>query len=106
MASFNRVNNFIIASNFVSRGIPVNSQSQGIIASVPISVALGSQIVYSPQNVVYFDATELIGQPKLNMQFSLLDQNLRPVIAVDYYSFTVCIRFSILLSTGVLALRP
>ena len=105
-ASFNRINNFIITSNIVSVGIPINSQSQGVIASIPISSAPGSQISYSPQNVVWFGANELIGQPKVNLQFSLRDQDLRPVIAVDYYSFTLCIRFTVLLSSGVLALKP
>lgn len=105
-ASFNRVNNFIIASNIVSVGIPINSQSQGVIASIPISAVPGSQISFSPQNVVWFSASELIGQPKVNLQFSLLDQDLRPVIAVDYYSFVLCLKYSVLLSSGSLTMKP
>ena len=105
-ASFNRINNFIITSSLVNVGIQINSQSQGVIASIPISSAPGSQISYSPQNVVWFSSMELCGQPKVNIQFTLRDQNLRPVIAVDYYSFTICIRFTVLLSSEVLALKP
>lgn len=105
-AEFNRVNNFILASNIVSVGIPVNNQSQGIIGSVPIDVPPGSQVSYSPQNVVWFSASELIGQSKLNMQFQLLDQDLRQVSTPDYYSFTMQFNYDILISSGTLALKP
>ena len=64
VAQFNRVNSYIIASNLVSQGIPVSSQSRGIIATIPISAVPGSQVNYAPQNVLWFDATELIGRPK------------------------------------------
>jgi hypothetical protein len=106
-AAFNRVNSYIIASNLVSQGIPVNSQSRGIIGTVPISVAPGSQINYSPQNVVWFDCGELIGSPKINMTFSLLDQDLRPTpTAGDSYSFVILIKYHILLAQGTLPLKP
>ena len=102
VAAFKRINSVIISSNFVSVGIPVNSQSRGIIASVPITAAPGSQIVYSPTHVVWFCAHELIGRRKLNLSFSLLDQDLRPAPAVDPYSFTVLIEYTILFTTGSL----
>lgn len=105
-AQFNRINSFIISSNLVSQGIPVNSNTQGIIATIPINVPPGSQIAYSPQNTVWFSAKELIGQNKLNMRFSLLDQNLRPVEVVDPFSFTLVIEYTILLSTGTLSMKP
>ena len=52
VANFNRVNSFIIASNLVSEGIPVNNQSRGIISSVSNNKPPESQVTYSPQNVV------------------------------------------------------
>lgn len=106
VAAFNRINSFILASNLVSQGIPVNNQSRGIIGSVPINVAPGSQIAYSPQNIVWFSGRELIGGNKINMSFSLLDQELRAAPAVDSYSFTLLIEFTILLSTGALPMKP
>lgn len=105
-AAFNRVNSFVLASNFVSQGIPVNDQSRGIIASVPINVAPGSQIAFNPQNVVWFDASELIGSSKLNMTFRLLNQNLVAAPAVDFWSFVMVIKYSVLLSTATLPLKP
>ena len=104
-ASFNRVNSFIIQSNLVSEGIPVNNQSRGIIGSVPIDKPPGSQITYSPQNVIWFNARDLIGKRKINMTFSLLDQNLRPVATPDYWSLTLKIEWTIMLSTGTLPMR-
>lgn len=106
VAAFNRINSFLLASNIVAQGIPINNQSRGIIGSVPISVAPGSQIVYSPQNVVWFNAKELIGAGKINLAFQLLDQDLRPAPAVDPYNFTIHIDYTILLSYGVLPLKP
>ena len=96
-ASFNRVNSFIIQSNLVSEGIPVNNQSRGIIGSVPIDKPPGSQITYSPQNVIWFNARDLIGKRKINMTFSLLDQNLRPVATPENWSLTLKIEDTILL---------
>jgi hypothetical protein len=103
VAAFNRVNNFVIASNFVSQGIPFNSRSAGIISIVPIDKDPGSQISYSPQNVVWFDARDLIGNPRSNLQFRLLDQNLRPVIVVDPFSFTLAIKYTEFMGSGTLA---
>ena len=106
-ASFNRVNSYIIASNLVSAGIPVNSTSRGVIATVPISVAPGSQINYSPQNVVWFDAADLIGSQRSSLQFFLLDQDLRAAgTGGNTYSFTVNIKYHLYIGTGTLPLKP
>jgi hypothetical protein len=106
-AAFNRVNSFVIASNIVSQGIPVNNQSEGIIALVPITVPPGSQINFQPYNVSWFECRELIGQSKTNMTFRLLNQSLLPTpTSGDYWSFTLVLQFSLLISSGTLALRP
>lgn len=106
-AAFNRNNSYIIAGNFVAQGIPVNNQSAGIVATVPISVEPGSQIPYNPQNVVWFDCTELIGYSKLNMTFRLLNQSLMPTPTTgDYWSFVLVVKYSVLLSTSTLPLKP
>jgi hypothetical protein len=106
-AEFNRNNSYIIASNFVSQGIPVNNLSAGIISLVPIDVAPSSQIVYQPQNVIWFDIGELIGNQKLNINFRLLNQNLQATpTAGQTWSFVLMIKYNILLSTSVLPLKP
>lgn len=106
-ASFNRNNAYALVSNLVSLGIPVNNQSRGIIASIPIDVAPGSEINYNPQNVVWFGANDLIGVSKSNITFQLVNQSLQPTpTAGDSYSFTVLIIYSILLSPNILSLKP
>lgn len=106
-ASFNRVNSYIIASNLVSAGIPVNNTSRGVIATVPISVVPGSQINYSPQNVVWFDANDMIGTQRTNLDFSLLDQDLRATpTGGNTYSFTVMIKYHMYIGSGTLPLKP
>lgn len=107
IASFNRNNSYIIASNFVSQGIPVNNQSAGILTTVPIDIAPGSQINYQPQNVIWFDICELIGKSKLNIQFRLLNQDLEPTpTGGEFWSFTMLIKYNILLSNSILPLKP
>lgn len=105
-AAFNLVNSYVISSNLVGNGILVNSSSRGIIATVPIDVPPGSQINYSPQNVIWFNAPELIGSQRSNIQFSLLNEDLRTAATGgNPYTLTITIKYHVLLSTGVLPLR-
>lgn len=106
-AAFNRNNSYIIASNLVSQGIPVNNQSAGIISTVPINISPGSQINYQPQNIVWFDIGELIGGSKLNINFRLLNQDLLPTpTSGDFWSFVLLVNYKILLSNSILPLKP
>lgn len=83
VARFNRVNSYLITSNILSNSIPTNSVSQGVIASVPIDVPSGSQIVYSPRHPIEIDATEMVSMAKNSFYFSLKDQSLRDVDTND-----------------------
>jgi hypothetical protein len=57
--------------------------------------------------VVWFDASELIGRPKINMAFSLLNQNLAATpTGGNTFSFVVLLKYNILLSSGTLPLKP
>ena len=99
-AAFNRVNSYLIRTNLVSQGIPVNNIGQGIIAQVPITVPPGSQINYQPLNPIPVDASELIGTGKNVFNFTLVDQNLRNTpTAGEYWDFVLIINYSILLTT-------
>ena len=90
----------MIQSTLVSQGININNIGAGIIASVPITVAPGSQINYEPKNPIPIDGSELIGQSKNAFTFSLLDQALRSApTAGEQWSFVVVIRYTILLTT-------
>jgi len=60
-AVFNRINFFYIRSSLVNNGLPINGVSGNIISQIPITAPPGSQINYSPQNVIAIEARNLIG---------------------------------------------
>jgi hypothetical protein len=98
-ANFNRVNSYLIKSTLVSQGLNINNIGAGIIASVPITNAPGSQINYEPRNPIPIDASELVGQSKNVFTFSLLDQSLRSApTAGELWNFVVIFRWSVLLT--------
>lgn len=89
VAEFNRINSWVIASNLVPNGIPVNSRTKGIIGQINIAAIVGKQDNYMPNNLTSFDASSLIGASLTNLRFELLDQNLREVTVPDTFSFTL-----------------
>ena len=98
-ASFNRVNSYLVTSNIVAGGIPINSGGRNVIGSIPITVRVGSQINYDPQNTIEVNALELAGSSKLNISFQLRDQLLRlaPTNG-EYWSVIIRIKYGILLT--------
>lgn len=78
-ARYNRVSNYFIRSNLVSDGIPVNNVSTGIISEIPVDVRVGSLINFVPTNPMKSDCTDLIGNPKSVLSFTLVDQLGRDV---------------------------
>lgn len=106
-AAFNRVNSYVLRSTLFNGGISLNGDSLGILAAVPINVPPGSQIVYQPASPRWFDASELIGSPRQQIELSLLDQGLRPTpTAGEYWTVTIQIRWNILLSSKPVPMRP
>jgi hypothetical protein len=100
VARFNRVNSFLIRTNLIGNGIPINSKTNGIIASIPITAASGSLIVYSPAHPIQADASSLVGGSSNYFTFNLLDQEERPVNTNgESYSFVLVIRYYLLLSS-------
>ena len=92
-ATFNHINQFQIKSNIVNGGIPTNNQADGVIASVPITSAPGSQVNYAPYNPIEIDCDDLRGHNKSLLSFHLLDQSNRAVETNEYYSFVVRINY-------------
>lgn len=97
VAEFNRTNSFLIKSDIISNGIPVNSISDGTIAEVLIVARPGSQINYAPYHPTRSNATELIGRSKNFFTFRLTDQLGREVETNgEDWSFEVVLRYQIL----------
>lgn len=106
-AKFNRINFFYIKSSLVTEGLPINGVAGNIISQIPITSAPGSQINYSPQNVISIEARNLIGKTIQQIRFQLLDDQLRPVNTLgEYWSVTLHIHSQLLLSTLTLPLIP
>ncbi len=80
-ATFNTIDSFLISTNLISNGIPVNSFGSGIISNVSISseIKVGYQIVYEPMNPLTADCSELIGKSRNFFSFQLTDQNRKLV---------------------------
>ena len=96
ISKFNRNNSYLILSDIISGGIPLNSITPSIIASVPITVAPGSQINYTPFNITEIDANLLINLSKSNVSFSLTNQALQPTPTQgEIYTLLVRIRYTI-----------
>lgn len=93
-ARYNRVMNYFIRSNLVSDGIPVNNVSTGIIAEVPIDVKVGSLINFIPTNPMRSDCSDLIGNPKSVVSFTLVDQIGRDVsTSGEEWSLAIIFRY-------------
>lgn len=107
IATFNRINSFYVKSNLVNNGLPLNGTPGNIIAQIPITSAPGSQINYSPQNVISVSARNLIGNTMQSCTFTLLDDRLRNVNTLgEYWSITLHIHMQLLLSDSNLPLLP
>ena len=93
-ARLNRVNLFLITSDLVTTGIPVNALARGVLGQVPINVNPGEQETFQPNNIQWFDASELIGRPRMNVRFALSNQDLSPVpTAGESFSFVLQLRY-------------
>lgn len=98
VAEFNRVSNYLISSDIVSSGIPINNRTIGLISSIPINVPAGDLISYSPQVPTEVEADNLTGTYKSNINVQLLDQQLRPTATQgESYSVLIRIKYNILI---------
>ena len=93
-ARYNRVMNYFIRSNLVSDGIPVNNTSTGIISEIPIDVRVGSLINFIPTNPMRSDCSDLIGNSKSVIRFTLVDQLGRDVsTSGEEWSLAIIFRY-------------
>jgi hypothetical protein len=83
-------------SDIISGGVPLNNITPGIIASIPITIAPGSQINYTPYNITEVDASTLINLSKSNISFSLVNQALQATPTQgEIFTLLVRIRYTI-----------
>ena len=95
IAAFNTLNSYLIHSDLVGGGIPVNDSGANIIAQVPITAKAGFQIVYQPFNPSRTGLQELIGLPRNSFRVWLTDQNNTYIDTNnENYSIVVVIRYT------------
>jgi hypothetical protein len=78
-AQFSLIDSFYICSNFISSGLRVNDKIYPVIASVPITVSVGYQILYAPNNPTKINCDDLRGIKRNNYAVWITDQNFNPV---------------------------
>ena len=79
VAAFNQINNFLIHSDIIGRGLRFNNTYNNTIAQVLIDVPPGSQIVSTPFHPAKSNGQELAGAKRTNIRFWLTDDQNRPV---------------------------
>ena len=95
-AAFNRVSSFLIKTDLVSGGIPVNSLADSVIAEVLINAKPGSLINYAPTNPPTVNAMELASHSKNSFSFRLTDQLGRPAQTLgESYSLLIMFRYTV-----------
>lgn len=96
IAKLNRNNTLLIKSpSFVRAGLQVNSRGRGIVGEIPITASPGSLIQYQPANVLWFDASELIGSSRSNVRFELVNEaEQRVPTSGDSYQFVLQLRWA------------
>jgi hypothetical protein len=93
-AQLNRTNMYLLLSDLVTNGLPVNARGRGVIGVIPIVAATGSQDNYMPTNILWADCSELIGNSRMNVRFQLVNQSLQATpTSGESYSFTIMLRW-------------
>lgn len=95
IAQFNTVNSFLINSDIVETGIPLNSKQQKIIANIPIDVLPGYQIIFNPYRPAKIPANNLKGSRRKRIKFWLTDDQGRLVnTGGEYWRLRLVIRYN------------
>lgn len=94
VAAFNTTNYFLVHCDLTSTGIRVNDKFTQTIAQVPIDVAPGAQITYTPFHIPVISVNELIGSKKNIIRLWLTnDKNERVNTENENWSAALVIKY-------------
>jgi hypothetical protein len=100
-ATFNKISSFVLRSDFISGGIPVNNSGFNVLATIPITARIGSQNIYAPFNPIQVDASELRGRVKSSFFLQLTDQDGNDIDTLgEPWSVLMVFRWGALLSSA------
>lgn len=94
-ANINVIDYYLIHTDLVQNGIPINGNYSNIVSKVPINVAPGTLIVYEPTNPTKIDAEnlqEIVG--RRTARFWVTNQNNQSITMPSDYSFSLRIEYS------------
>ena len=92
--SFNSINYWLIQSDIIDTGIPINGTSIGIIAKIISDASPNKQVLYEPTNPALISSNSLSGSSKSIFNFSLLDDKLNKVdTRGEYYALQLRISY-------------
>lgn len=94
-ARFNNINSFSIRCDLVDSGISLNGVTAQSIATVPITAAPGSLIVYNPTNPLRIPADRLAFGPQQTITVKITDENGGDVFLIDDWGFVMEIMYSV-----------
>jgi hypothetical protein len=95
VANFGEVLSLALQCSLVNTAYNNGKISQ-VLASIPIDVGAGQNIIFSPSNLIKVDAPNLVGSTISSITFTLCDQNLVPLDTnEDDYSLTVAIEYEL-----------
>lgn len=93
-AKFNQINSYLIHTDLIHTGIPVNSIDSAVIANIFIDVTPGSLINYTPQIIATANGNELIGATRSTIISYITDQKGRRVDTNgEVWSYTLIITY-------------
>lgn len=87
---------FLIHSDIVNGGIPINGTYSSIVARVLITSSPGTQILYEPQNPVRIPCQHLAGSTVSEVHSWITDQNNNSIdFNNENLSFQLIIRYQL-----------
>jgi hypothetical protein len=95
IANFNTINSFLVTTDLVNNGLPINAQSASIIAQVPITAAPNSLITYSPVQIVWILCDHLIGHPRSSITFRLTNEFLGSVVVLEDWNIILSVKYEV-----------
>ena len=103
--NLHNTNSILVTTNLVGNGIPVNNTGLGLIASVPIQVAVGSLISYQPVNPIVVDGSVLKGRSIQSFWIQLAHDQGTALPQTEPFSVLLVFKQQILLSDNTVGLK-
>ena len=94
LAALNQINAFLVTTDLIENGLPVNTRSASILASVPITSKPNSLITYEPQQTIWVPCDHLIGKMVYSINCRLTDELLQDIIVIEDFNFSITIQYS------------